>query len=186
MASFRLPRILLWVLLLGAPAVLAQAQGRGGGGRGGFGRGNSPLPRAPGVEIPQVVNAVNLLVQHRQDLALTDTQFMKVIAIKRTLDSTNAPLMRKLDSVQRLFKEGPVFSSGSPERRDSLTEANALVRETTAAVRENNESGRDQAYALLSSRQLDSAHALEAKAEQDIQDAAKSRGQGRGGRPPSG
>jgi hypothetical protein len=56
-----------------------------------------------------------------------------------------------------------------------------------AAVRENDATGRDQAYALLSSRQLDSAHGLEAKAEQQIQDAAeKSRGQGRGGRPPSG
>jgi hypothetical protein len=55
-----------------------------------------------------------------------------------------------------------------------------------AAVRENDASSRDQAYALLSSRQLDSAHGLEAKAEQQIQDAERSRGQGRGGRPPSG
>jgi hypothetical protein len=171
--------------------VVASAQGgggfgRGGSGRGGFGRGAS-LPRAPGVEVPQVVNAVNLLVEHRQDLALTDTQFMRVIAIKRTLDSTNSPLMRKIDSVQRLFKNGPLFTSGSRERRDSLAEANSLVHETIAAVRENNESGRDQAYALLSSRQLDAAHALEAKAEQQIQDAAaQSRGQGKAGRPPSG
>jgi hypothetical protein len=171
-------------------SVAASAQGgggfgRGGNGRGGFGRGAS-LPRAPGVEVPQVLNAVNLLVEHRQDLALTDTQFKRVIVVKRTLDSTNSPLMRKLDSVQRLFKRGPLFSSGSPERRDSLAEANSLVRETIAAVRENNESGRDQAYALLSSRQLDAAHALEAKAEQQIQEAAAQSRQGKGGRPPSG
>jgi hypothetical protein len=177
--------VALFVLL----PVAASAQGGGGMGRGsgrsGFGRGAS-LPRAPGVDVPQVVNAVNLLVQHRQDLALSDSQFVHVIAIKRTLDSTNAPLMRKLDSVQRLFKNGPLFSIGSPERRDSVAEANSLVRETIAAVRENDEGGRDKAYALLSSQQLDSAHALEAKAEQQIQDAAaQSRGQGKG-RPPSG
>lgn len=187
MASFRAFGLFAAVALLGAfvPGLAAAQGGRGGGRSGGFGRGAS-LPRAPGVDVPQVVNAVNLLVQHRQDLALSDSQFMSVISIKRTLDSTNAPLMRKLDSVQRLFKNGPLFSSGSPERRDSVAEANSLVRETIAAVRENNESGRDRAYALLSSRQLDSAHVFEAKAEQQIQEAAgQNRGQGKG-RPPSG
>lgn len=188
MNFLRLSGMLAGVALLGALPVAANAQG-GMGGRGssgrGFGRG-AGIQRAAGVEIPQVVNAVNLLVEHRQDLALSDTQFKQVIAIKRALDSTNAPLMRKLDSVQRLFKNGPLFSSGSPERRDSLNEANAVVRETVAAVRENNATSRDQAYGLLSSRQLDSAHGLEAKAEQQIQDAEKSRGQGRGSRPPSG
>jgi len=190
MVSLRLVSgALIGVALLGALPATSTAQGGGlgrGGSRGSFGRGNGPI-RAPGVEIPKVVNAVNLLVEHRQDVALSDTQFMRVIAIKRSLDSTNAPLMRKLDSVQRLFKNGPLFSNGSPERRDSLAEANSLVRETTAAIRENNATGREQAYALLSAKQLDAAHALEAKAEQQIaDDASKSRGQGRSGRPPWG
>jgi len=189
MATFRLSGVLATIALVGAVPVAAMAQG-GMGGRGGSGRGfgrGAGIQRAPGIEVPQVVNPVNLLVEHRQDLALTDSQFTRVIGIKRALDSTNAPLMRRLDSVQRLFKNGPLFSNGSPERRDSLTEANSVVRETVAAVRENNAASRDQAYALLSSRQLDSAHGFEAKAEQQIQDAAEqSRGQGRGGRPPSG
>ena len=157
-----------------------------GGGRGGFGKGNSALPRAPGVDVPEIVNAVNLLVQHRPELALSDTQFMHVIAIKRALDSTNAPLMRKLDSVQRLFKKGPLFTEGSPERKDSLADANYLVRQVTASIRDNNASGRDQAYALLSSKQLDQAHSLEAAAEQKIQDDRKNSESGGGGRPPSG
>ncbi len=175
-------------ILCAAPSVAAAqgGMGRGGGGRG-FGRGNSALPRAPGVDVPDFVNAVNLLVEHRQDLALSDTQFTKVIAIKRSLDSTNSPLLRKLDSVQRLFKNGPLFSQGSPERRDSLTDAQSLVKEVSASVRENNATGRDQAYALLSTKQLDQAHVLEAAAEQKIlDDAKKSSGSGRGGRPSSG
>ena len=184
-------RVIALVAAFGAVAAATPrvAAGQGGFGRG-AGRGNfgrSGVPRAPGVEIPEVVNAVNLLVEHRQEVALSDTQFMRVIAIKRALDSTNAPLLRRLDSVQRLFKNGPLFSGGSAERRDSLTEANSLVRDVTTAVRENNATGRDQAYALLSSQQLDTARALEAKAEQKIaDDAQKSRGQGRAGRPPSG
>ena len=74
------------------------------------------------------MNPINLMIEHRQDLALSDTQFMKVIAIKRVLDSTNAPLVRKLDSVQRLFKKAPLFSEPSPQRRDSLAQARALVQ----------------------------------------------------------
>ena len=176
--------VAVWVATVMAVPNVAAGQGRGVG-RGNFGR--SGVPRAPGVEIPQVVNAVNLLVEHRQDVSLSDSQFTRVIAIKRALDSTDAPLLRRLDSVQRLFKNGPLFSSGSAERRDSLTEARSVVRDVTAAIRENNATGRDQAYALLSSRQLDAAHALEAKAEQKIQDdAQKSRGESRGARPPSG
>jgi hypothetical protein len=179
---------LTFALVSASPGWAAAQGGMGrGGGRGGYGRGNSALQRAPGIEIPEIVNPVNLLVQHRQDLALSDTQFTRVIAIKRTLDSTNSPLLRKLDSVQRLFKNGPMFSSGSTERRDSLTEAHSLVQQVSASVRENNASGRDQAYALLSSKQLDQAHSLEAAAEQKIEDdAQKSSGSGRGGRPPSG
>ncbi len=179
--------VLLGVALVCAATELAVAQGgmgRGGGGRSGGGRGNSALPRAPGIDVPEFVNAVNLLIQHRQDLALSDTQFTKVIAIKRSLDSTNSPLMRKLDSVQRLFKKGPVFSEGSPERRDSLSDAKMLVRDVSASVRDNNASGRDKAYALLSTKQLDQAHALEAAAEQQIADDAKKTG--RGGQSPSG
>ena len=181
--------IMLALALVGAlPGVAAAQGGMGRGGGRGYDRGASALPRAEGIDIPQVVNAVNLLVQHRQELTLSDTQFMRVIAIKRTLDSTNSPLLRRLDLVQRLFKNGPVFSEGSAERRDSLNEAHSLVREVTAAVRENDASGRDQAYALLSSKQLDQAHALESAAEQRIEDedARKSGGSGRGGRPPSG
>jgi len=176
---------ILGLALLGASPHAAGGQGRGMG-RGSFGRG-AGIQRAAGVEIPQVVNAVNLLIEHRPELALSDTQFMRVIAIKRTLDSTNAPLLRRLDSVQRLFKNGPLFSQGSTQRRDSLTEARYLVRDVTAAVRENNATGRDQAYALLSAKQLDTAHSLEAAAEQRIADEAlKGGGKDRGGKPPSG
>lgn len=179
---------ILGLALLGAtPQIVAAQGGMGRGmGRGTFGRGNG-IQRAPGVEIPQVVNAVNLLIEHRQELALSDTQFTRVIAIKRTLDSTNAPLMRKLDSVQRLFKNGPLFSEGSVERRDSVAEARSLVRDVAAGVRENNSTARDQAYALLSAKQLDVAHSLESAAEQKVADEAQKRsGRDRGGKPPSG
>jgi hypothetical protein len=177
-------RTVLGFALIGAtPGIVFGQGGMGRGvGRGSFGRG-AGIPRAAGVEIPPVVNVVNLLIEHRHELALSDTQFTRVIAIKRTLDSTNAPLMRKLDSVQRLFKNGPLFSEGSAQRRDSVAEARSLVRDVVVAVRENNATGRDQAYALLSVKQLDTAHSLEGAAEQKVADDARKT---RGGKPPSG
>src|SRR6185436_19489326 len=66
-------------------------------------------------------------------LSLTDSQFVRLIALKRTLDSTNVPLLRKIDSVQRLFKNGvPIFSSPSAARLDSR---GALVRQRNARRR---------------------------------------------------
>src|SRR6476661_5270562 len=85
-------------------ASAAQAQIPGGFGRG---RASGKMTMEPGIEVPRVVNPVNLLVENRAALELSETQFTRVIAIKRSLDSANAPLMRRVDSVSRLFKKGP-------------------------------------------------------------------------------
>ena len=152
-------RLILALSLMPALA-LAQRPGIGSIGRGKIGT----LPHEPGIEIPKVVNAINLMIEHRQDLALSDTQFMKVIAIKRVLDSTNAPLVRKLDSVQRLFKKAPLFSEPSPQRRDSLAQARVLVQGTTIDIEQNIADARDKGYALLSASQLVTAEQIEEKA----------------------
>jgi hypothetical protein len=163
-----LRRIFLVALLGLAPTAMAQAQRGIMGGRGALppGRGPGGFQRSGGVQLPKYTNAVNLLIEHRQDLALSDSQFVRFIAAKRSLDSTNAPLLRKLDSVQRLFKNGgPLFSAPSQQRRDSLAEAHAFVGETMATVRENISAARDSAFGFLSSVQLTRARELEAKAE---------------------
>jgi len=142
--------------------------------------------RPAAIEIPKFVNAVNLLVQHRQDLALSDSQFARIIRIKRTSDSTNSPLMRRLDSVQVLFKSGgPLFGNQSPERRDSLAEARSVVQETLGNVRDHVADAREKAYALLSAAQLAKAEDFEAKAAKALEDEKSAGERGRaGGRPP--
>lgn len=177
-------------LCLTSSAATAQ---RGMGGRGmGMGRGRSiDMTHESAIVIPKYVNAVNLLIEHRQDLALSDTQFTQVIAMKRALDSTNAPLVRKLDSVQRLFKGGgPLFGDPSAGRRDSLATARALVQETIGNVRENVSVSRDKAYALLAYPQRTKAQEFEDKAEKAIADESQHgrgrEGNGSGlGRPPT-
>jgi hypothetical protein len=167
------------------PSILAAQRGimpGGSMGTGGIGRGKhgpGSIAREQGIVIPKVVNAVNLLVENRQVLALSDTQFVHIIAIKRALDSTNAPLMRKLDSVQRMFKGGAMlFGNPSAERRDSLVQARGAVIDIQGTVKDNIVSSRDKAYALLSSSQQSRAAEIEAKAERAIADEEKPKGRG--------
>jgi hypothetical protein len=140
--------------------VAAQLPGIGRLGRGKIGT----IAHEPGIEIPTVVNPINLMIQHRQDLVLSDTQFKQVISIKRALDSTNAPLMRTLDSVQHLFKAAPLFRNPSSQRRDSLAEAHLLVQGTVLDLEQNIAGARDAGYALLSASQVVTAEQIEDKA----------------------
>jgi len=157
-------------------------------GRGALtpGRGAGSLAREAAVQIPKYVNVVNLLVEHRRDLALSDSQFVTLVALKRTLDSTNVPLLRKLDSVQRVFKSGvPMFSSPGAARRDSIAEARSFVTETLGAVRANVGAARQTAYGNLLQTQLSKARDIEGKAEQAV--AAENERNGRAaGRGPGG
>jgi hypothetical protein len=160
------------------PMATAGAQVGGMGGVGGLGSLGNPMSRGKtinmkreaGIVIPEQVNPVNLLVLHRGDLALSDRQFAAVISIKRTLDSTNSPLERRLDSLQRLFKgKGPLFGEPTPARRDSLAGAQALVRVTLGQLLDNIEPARDRAYQLLDLNQRAMARQIEEKADKALE-----------------
>jgi len=154
------------IVAVSLPAVLGAQTRIGGMGPNGQKGKPGRLERDMGITVPKIVNPVNLLIEHRLEVALNDTQFAKIIVIKRALDSTNAPMSRKLDSLQRLFHPRPIFSSVSQERRDSIAEAHPLMLDLVAGIRENISSAKDSAYTLLSARQLMTAQGLESVAEQ--------------------
>jgi hypothetical protein len=180
-------RIACWLAVL--PTAAFAQRGIGGLGSSIGRRRPGTLEREPALVVPKQVNVVNLLVEHRQDLALSDSQFRRVIAIKRSLDSANAPYVRRIDSLQRTFKGGPIFSEPTPQRRDSLLAARSIVLELQADIRDNIVPAREQAFALLSSTQLTKAQEIEAQAEKALAEenkksAERSRGGGGLGRPP--
>ncbi|HXT16025.1 MAG TPA: hypothetical protein VN706_10385 [Gemmatimonadaceae bacterium] len=140
------------------------------GGFGGRGRGIGKIAHEPGIDIPRQVNPVNLLIAHRQELALSDSQFMHIVALKRTLDSTNAPLMRRLDSVQHVFRGGLIFSEQSREHRDSVADARMFVKGTSAELHDNYLAAREKAFGELNATQYAKAVDLEASAEKAIAD----------------
>ena len=135
----------------------------------------SALRREPGIEVPPTINIVNLVIEHRQELVLTDTQFKQIVVIKRGLDSTNTPPVRRIDSVQRLFKGVPLFSEPTPAHRDSLNAGKALVRELTADIEDNIADAKDKVFALLSTAQKEQAEQIEDRARK----AGASAGRGR-------
>ncbi|HEY5061203.1 MAG TPA: hypothetical protein VII52_06680 [Gemmatimonadaceae bacterium] len=183
MIRWRVSR-LAWAMaavpLLLVPALVMAQRGMGGGGRGrsgGGGKEGGGIARDAGIAVPKLVNAVNLLVEHKQDLALSDTQFVRIIALKRSLDSTNAPLMRRVDSVQRVFKGGSMLlGDPSPARRDSLAIGRSIIVQTQVGIRDNISAWRDKAYGLLSATQADKAQEFEDKAQRAIADEEQGRG----------
>lgn len=177
MMSSKVRRCLL-IGLCSTPATLLAQRGI----LNGIGRGPGRVEREPAVEVPKYVNPVNLLIEHRPALALSDTQFAHVIVIKRALDSTNAPLVRRLDSIQRIFKGGLVFSEPSRARRDSLADARVVVQQTMADLRDNLSAAREKAYEMLSATQLAKAQQLEEDEQKAIDAEAKKNEKGRGGR----
>jgi hypothetical protein len=161
-----------WVVAAGIPAMLgAQFPGMSGMSR----RLPPTLKREPGIEVPPTINIVNLVVQNRQDMVLTDTQYVRAIALKRTLDSTNAPLLRRIDSVQRLFKGRPIFSEPSPAHRDSVNAGQAVIREMTADIDDNIADAKDKLFAFLSTPQKEKAEQIEDRARK----ASATTGRGR-------
>jgi hypothetical protein len=163
-------RAFLLLSIVACTPAIASAQ------RGGFGRGGKApgITREPGLVIPKPLNMVNLLIEHRQDVALSDSQFKQIISLKRELDSTNAPQMRRLDSLSRLFRGGkPMFAETSPARRDSLARASSVLRDVVAILDDNNSTARDQAYALLGEPQLAKAKTIQSQAEKALAEAQR-------------
>ena len=169
--------VALIVLTHAAPA-FAQRGGMGGRGGGGGRRGGDSQDNTPAV-LPQPVNPVNLLIQHSRDLALADSQVKRIVAIKRSLDSTNTPYLRRLDSLQDVIRK----SAGRSMDDDSPMNPRTLVQRTVIDIRTNILPARDQAYALLSPDQLQKAKAYEDDAERKYDDQVNraTRGGQRGG-----
>jgi hypothetical protein len=165
-------RCCLSFAVVAATLTPARAQAQRGLGRRGLGN----VVREQGLVAPKLVNPVNLLIEHRQELTLSDSQFTHIIAIKRVLDSTNAPLVRRIDSVERLFRGGGImFGDESREHRDSVAEGRMVIREMSAGLRENYSQAKEQAFALLGAQQYAKAEDIYAKAERAIMDEEQAR-----------
>ena len=184
------PRPVAWLTL----AAAACAPGMGGGGPGGGADGGGGGPRGlPGggmammamEEVPR--DAATIALRFRNELSLADSQVTRFSRLRRSYDSTSAPLQRALDS---LVFDPRVVRDQSDEQRAKTT---AMLRERARVVRLLKEQVQDvrvQVVLGLSERQREQLQVIE-DAMKDDRPSGFGRpggagGPGGGGRPRGG
>jgi Spy/CpxP family protein refolding chaperone len=119
------------------------------------------------------LNSVELLLQHRGELDLADSQVVAITAVKARLDSLDGALMQKLDSLRAQAPAAPPGSDSRwSERRDQF-------RDIVSQLRKNNDEARKQAMALLTPHQRKLAQGIEDEARKQLEE---NRPMHRGGR----
>lgn len=156
MHGFPAARATLISLLIPA-ALAAQVNGRMAAGREFGQRSDDPL-----ISQPRPVNVVSVLIQHRRQLSLTDSQFTQLVALRRGLDSLNFPLERRLDSLVRVEHDASAAFRRLPE--DSVRSMRDLAKNTLAALAANMEPATDRAHNLLTEQQMTLAEGFETQA----------------------
>lgn len=154
-------------------------RGRGSGG------GDAPLAVRP------PASTVSIVLGHTTDLGITDSQRAGLVAIRRRLDSLDAPLYARLDSFRPTQRPANPRDL-SQEQQDTLRVRKIAVGDVMTHFRDNNLATRSQVMDLLSADQQEKVAAFESdarrkEAEDEREPSPEGegnqrRGGGRGGR----
>ena len=132
---------------------------------------NNPFSGKPAPVAP--VNVARTVIDHQGDMALSDSQRTGIILIGRRLDSTAAPLLKKIDSLKPTWRPAGGLGDLSPEQRDQLValrEAQfAVIDSLTPAFAK----AREQVMTLLNPEQRERAEKLEKNARKRAEEMAK-------------
>ncbi|MBE4748399.1 hypothetical protein G4177_09485 [Corallococcus sp. ZKHCc1 1396] len=152
-----------------------------------FAEATTSTPQAAPRPSRERQSQVQLLLAHRQDLALSDTQAAGLERIQAALDTKNAPLKQSLEALRPprrpgdgMRPQGPPPDRGTQEgaaRRANREQAHGLFDQ----LRANDTQAYQEAEQLLSDAQRTQARAL----IQAAMDAHRPGRGGRGGRPPA-
>lgn len=146
----------------------ASAQNGARGTRRGSDQHDAGIHGAP----PQPTTIAALALNHAAELALTDSQRVLVLSIRRAQDSANTPFMLKLDSLKPTrFPTNP--NDLSQEQRDEVDARRANITEILTFVNATNTKARFRVLDLLSNDQQRKALDLEEKAKKDAEEQAR-------------
>jgi nitrogen-specific signal transduction histidine kinase len=126
-----------------------------------------PAPIIP-VSLARVV-----LESDDKDLALTDSQRVQLRLVQKQLDSVNAPLIAKLDSIKPTWRPAGGLNDLSAEQRDQLVAYRKGHDEIIEKIAPNVAASREHAMALLSKDQQERAVKLEKNARKRAEEIAK-------------
>ncbi len=181
-------------MVLSAPAVSAQIGFPPGGGtsfpggRGGRGGGRGGAPRWDGgamPDIPDLSNPVRLILQHRADLQLADSQAQKVDSVAAALDRQNDTLVAQ---VRRALGEDSLRADapgertpGDPGEAIALRDRLKTVQPAVKLIQKNDDAAWKRATTLLTGDQRKQADKIR-KDDRKQQQQERSRWRGGGGR----
>ena len=127
--------------------------------------------------VPEPIVPVSLakvvLESDDKDLVLTDSQRVQLKVIQRQLDSVNAPLLKKLDSLKPTWRPAGGLNDLSSEQRDQLVELRTAHDAVIEQIRPNVAASREHAMAVLNKDQQERAAKLEKNARKRAEDQAK-------------
>ncbi|WP_148306313.1 hypothetical protein [Gemmatirosa kalamazoonensis] len=172
-------RLVMVAALLGAIVALpssARAQfggrgGLGGAGRGGMGRRGGMGGRGEGMpgaarRTEPLVNSVDLILKHGTELALTDSQVVRLQRVKSHQDSAIEVVKLRLDSLPG--RRGGAAEGGDPmAARDRMQARGEAMMAYRAVLKQ----GRDDAFGLLEKKQRKQAEKFESALKKEMQEA---------------
>lgn len=133
---------------------------------------NSPFGGKPAPIVPVSV-AKAVLEADNKDMALSDSQRVQITHIQRQLDSADAPLLARLDSVKPTWRPAGGLSDLSQEQRDELVAKRKQQVEIVEAITPSVAKANERVMALLRPEQRDRANKLEKNARKRAEEFAK-------------
>jgi hypothetical protein len=125
-----------------------------------------PVPIAP-------VNLARTVIEHERDMALSDSQRTQIALIQRRLDSTSAPLLKKLDSLRPTWRPAGGINDLSQEQRDQLVAMRAAQASVVDSLTPTFTRAREQVMSLLRPEQRERAAKLEKSERKRAEETAK-------------
>jgi hypothetical protein len=134
-------------------------------------RDNNPFAGKPVPVVP--VNVARAVIEHEVDFALTDSQRTQIILIGRRLDSTAAPLLKKIDSLKPTWRPAGGINDLSPEQRDQLVALRTAQFAVIDSLMPAFAKAREQVMTVLDPEQRERAEKLEKNARKRAEEMAK-------------
>ena len=137
----------------------------------GIRRDNSPFGGKAAPIVP--VSIAKVVLDTDKDMALTDSQRVQITLIQRQLDSVNAPLLARLDSVKPTWRPAGGLNDLSQEQRDELVARRKVQVALVDQMTPNFTKARERVIALLRPEQKERAAKLEKNARKRAEEFAK-------------
>jgi hypothetical protein len=133
---------------------------------------NDPFGGKPAPIVPVSV-AKTILDRNDKDLALADSQRTQLKRIQAKLDSTNAPLLQRLEAARPTWRPAGGLGDLSPEQRDQLVAFRRVQEAVIDSLTPNVQKANEAARAVLNPDQQERAAKLEKDARKRAEELAK-------------